>query len=74
MTRKSTCPNCESRTSAVYEAFVIGEPCPHCAYFNEIYPNLESLIDVLDQIEDRLFLVRRAVQEMKERAHSSEES
>lgn len=30
MATKSTCPACDSHTSAVYAAFMTGKNCPHC--------------------------------------------
>lgn len=35
MAEKSTCPACDSHTSAVHAAFIAGKGCPHCGLNHE---------------------------------------
>lgn len=31
MGNKATCPACDSHTSAIFQAFGVGDPCPYCS-------------------------------------------
>lgn len=72
MSEKATCPGCDARTSAVFQAFAEGEACPYCGLDAEVAAKVDAARErkATADLGDRLLAAEQRA-EKAERANRS---